>query len=107
MIGYRSDEELPRAATALREVHHRMKNDMNLVRSLLSIQAREAADGTAGEELLRAGRRVGVMSQVYDRLLSGSDMTRMELCPFVEEIAADLRDGGCCRASTSGPSAVR
>lgn len=78
----------------LREVHHRMKNDMNLVRSLLSLQAHAAADGAAEEMLMEAGRRVGIMSQVYDRLHSGPDMSTMELCPFLEEIAADLRYGG-------------
>lgn len=78
----------------LREVHHRMKNDMNLVRSLLSIQASHAAEGSAEEELQQAVRRVGILSQMYDRLHNGPDMQRIELCPFLREIASDLRSGG-------------
>lgn len=78
----------------LREVHHRMKNDMNLVRSLLSIQASRAGNAAGSEELLQAVRRVGILSQVYDRLHDGSDIRRIALCPFIEEIGADLRSGG-------------
>jgi two-component sensor histidine kinase/CheY-like chemotaxis protein len=75
----------------LREVHHRIKNDMHIIRSLLSLQA-ERVSGSAGREALEeASLRVGVMQEIYDKLYRGSDVRSVELGPFLRDLIADVQ----------------
>ena len=75
----------------LRESHHRMKNDLSILRSLLSVQADAAADPGLSAGLEEAASRLAVMSRVYQRL-SGSDQFRtIGLKPLLSEIVEDLR----------------
>jgi two-component sensor histidine kinase len=54
--------------TLLKETHHRVKNNMSAVASLLSLQSYEMPDGPAAEALLEAASRVQSMSVMYDKL---------------------------------------
>jgi two-component sensor histidine kinase len=76
----------------LREVHHRVKNNMGTVMSLLSLQSRaEAAPGVAAA-LLDARSRIQSMMMVYDRLYRSADFRNVSLPeylnPLIDEIIA-------------------
>ncbi|MFP4364616.1 MAG: PAS domain S-box protein [Spirochaetia bacterium] len=49
----------------LREGHHRIKNDMQTVRSLLSLQANRVENASAAEALREAADRIDVITQMY------------------------------------------
>ncbi|MEI6388340.1 MAG: PAS domain-containing protein, partial [Spirochaetota bacterium] len=54
--------------TLLREVHHRMKNNMNTIQSLLALQAEFAHDPTVAAALDDARNRLRSMEILYDKL---------------------------------------
>mgnify|MGYP006289117103 FL=1 len=87
----RIKELLTEKETLLREVHHRIKNDMNFVRSLLSLQANEAKSEEVRDSLDEASNRVSVMGRVYERLYRGGTFRRVQLNKLVEELVADLK----------------
>ncbi len=87
----RIKELLTEKETLLREVHHRIKNDMNFVRSLLSLQANEAKSEEVRDSLDEASNRVSVMGRVYERLYRGGTFRRVQLHELVEELVADLK----------------
>ncbi|MCX7787223.1 MAG: PAS domain S-box protein [Spirochaetes bacterium] len=74
----------------LREVHHRIKNNMNTVQSMLSIQGMMLNDQKASEALENAATRVRSMSFLYDKLYRSSSLTegsvRDYLPPLIHEI---------------------
>jgi PAS domain S-box-containing protein len=75
----------------LKEVHHRIKNNMGTIGALLSIQADASADPGARATLLDAASRVQSMMVLYDKLYrsegSASLSARDYLPALVEEIA--------------------
>ena len=68
----------------LREVHHRIKNNMSSVASLLSLQASSTANAEARELLLESVRRVESVQNVYEKLLHGTDYREVSIKSYVE-----------------------
>jgi len=81
----------------LREVHHRVKNNMATMGSLLSLQAESAADPYAKEALLDAEKRLRSMGLLYDRLYRSPSLVALSareyLEPLVDEILEKLMPG--------------
>jgi len=82
----------------LKEVHHRIKNSMNTIRSLLSLQAMSIEDPVATQALEDTESRVGSMMLLYDKLYRSVDYADMSaqsyLGPLVDEILANFPNSG-------------
>ncbi len=76
--------------TLLLEVHHRIKNDLNLIESLLSLQAREKSSSAAREALEEASNRVGIMSRIYDNLYRGNNLRAVRLRSLLDGLMQDV-----------------
>jgi two-component sensor histidine kinase len=77
---YRREQEIKVKDATIREVHHRVKNNLQTIASLLRIQARRSDSPETRRALAEATERVGSMAVVHD-LLAGSDA---ELIDFAE-----------------------
>jgi len=75
----------------LREVHHRIKNDMNVLRSLLSLQSRHTKNTEVSDTLKEATNRIYIMSSIYNTLYRGEDVNSLSLKPFVNDILEAIR----------------
>lgn len=64
-------QELITKDATIREIHHRVKNNLQTVAALLRIQARRANSPEARESLLQAMRRVSSIAVVHDTLSGG------------------------------------
>ena len=74
----------------LREVHHRVKNNLQIVASLLRLT--RCGDQATYEHVLQAAeRRVGSIALVHDILTRGSDLSRVELRPYLFALLESLR----------------
>ena len=71
----------------LHEVHHRIKNDMNVLRSLLSLQSRHTHIPEVADALEEARNRIYIMSSIYNTLYRGEDVKNINIKPFVEDIS--------------------
>ena len=74
----------------LREVHHRVKNDLNFVYSLLSLQASQTPHAAAQQALSEAGDRVLVLTDIYATLTARDTATAVSLRPLIETITDNL-----------------
>jgi two-component sensor histidine kinase len=76
----------------LHEVHHRVKNNMGTMVSILSLQSRACGEGPAREALLDAMGRLQSMGTLYDKLYRSEELREMSLRDYlpalVEEIVA-------------------
>lgn len=70
----------------LREVHHRVKNNLQMVASLLNIQARAAGDESEALGLARAHDRVQLLALVHQRIYGSGEVRALRL----DELAADI-----------------
>ena len=78
----------------VREVHHRVKNNLQVVASLLNIHGRSAETPAAGEAYASISRRVGALSIVHRNHFAEMEENRgIALRPLLSELAAELRAG--------------
>ena len=71
----RRERELVGKDTAIREIHHRVKNNLQTVAALLRLQARRLGDDdeTAREALTEAERRIGSIAVVHETLARAAE----------------------------------
>lgn len=67
------ERELITKDVTIREIHHRVKNNLQTVASLLRIQSRQTASEEVKESLSQAMRRVSAIAVVHDVLSEGID----------------------------------
>jgi two-component sensor histidine kinase len=78
----------------VREVHHRVKNNLQVVASLLNIHGRSAETTDARAAYAGIGRRVGALSIVHRNHFAEMEENRgIALRPLINELAAELRAG--------------
>ena len=76
--------------TLLQELHHRVKNNMQLISSLLRIRANTLADPRATDALQDVEVRIMAMAAVHERLYEPSANGRIDLGSYVAGLAGDI-----------------
>jgi two-component sensor histidine kinase len=74
----------------MQEVHHRVRNSLQLVQTLLSLQARGQEPALA-ERLQEAATRVRTIGAVHGRLYQGGSVTESDAALYVAGLLDDLR----------------
>jgi PAS domain S-box-containing protein len=76
--------------TLLREVHHRVKNNMQVIISLLKLQASYLKDSCNKEMFKDCENRIKAMAIVHERLYRTSDMTSINFKYYVKQVANEM-----------------
>jgi len=85
------EHKLQEKETLLKEVHHRVKNNLQTVSSLLSLQSRSIEDKKISGIIKSSQNRVVSMAMVHEMLYKRDDYTsKIELKPYVEELCEYL-----------------
>jgi two-component sensor histidine kinase len=74
----------------LREVHHRVKNNLQVVCSLLRLQSRSLTDSSARTVFKRSEERIQSMALVYDKLYRGNGYDTVPLDEYLREMVNQL-----------------
>ena len=94
----------------LREAYHRIKNDMNLVRSLLSLQATASGNPDTRQALESSASRISVIAQTYEQVYLSADLQTVALRPLIDAAMQSLRQltaaSGCAIHAESDESTV-
>jgi two-component sensor histidine kinase len=72
----------------MREIHHRVKNNLQVVSSLLNVQSKYSEHEDAKSALIEGRDRVLTMAMIHQKLYRSDDLTAINLKEYVEEIAA-------------------
>ncbi|MEO5360653.1 MAG: response regulator [Nitrospirota bacterium] len=76
--------------TMLREIHHRVKNNMQVIISLLKLQAAYLKDNCNKEMFKDCENRIKAMAIVHERLHRTSDMTNINFKYYVKQVANEM-----------------
>ena len=76
----------------LKEVHHRIKNNMSAVMSILSLQVRTLTDSAAIEAINGAKNRVQSMMVLYDRLYRSDDFKNLSTREYIPLLVEEIVD---------------
>jgi two-component sensor histidine kinase len=95
----RITEALQEERVLLREVHHRVKNNLQMVASILSIQARSAEDEAEARGLARAKDRVQMLALAHARIYASGEVRDIALDQLAGDVARGLIAGRGAAAS--------
>ncbi len=76
--------------TLLQEVHHRVKNNLQIVSSLLKLQADSLVDKNAAALLKESQQRVLSMALIHERLYAGKLMAAVEFDSYARTLVNEL-----------------
>jgi two-component sensor histidine kinase len=72
----------------LREIHHRVRNNLQVISSLLNLQERALVDPAARAAMSDTRQRISALALIYRALYQGPDLRRVELRDFLDELIA-------------------
>ncbi|MCB0768683.1 MAG: sensor histidine kinase, partial [Flavobacteriales bacterium] len=84
------EQALKEKELLLREIHHRVKNNLQVISSLLSIQSRGITDLKAREAVRDSRDRVKSMALIHQDLYKEDDLTGIDLPTYVNKLARSL-----------------
>ena len=74
----------------LKEIHHRVKNNLQVISSLLNLQANQIKDPETAQVFRDSQSRVRAMSLVHERLYQSSDLARIDFAGYVQDVTRHL-----------------
>ncbi len=80
----------------LHEVSHRVKNSLQLVTSLLSLQAAQTADPAGRRAVIEARNRIAVVAGVHQRLYWSDDDDCIDLADYIRVLVEEMRASPEC-----------
>jgi len=76
--------------TLIREIHHRVKNNLQVISSLLNIQSRSIDDEKAKEAILVGRTRVRSMSLIHQNLYNKDNLSAIDMTSYLPTLAEDI-----------------
>ncbi len=74
----------------LQEIHHRVKNNLQVISSLLRLQSRHINDPEALEIFKESQKRVSSIALVHEKLYQSKDMASINFADYIETLARDI-----------------
>ena len=74
----------------LKEIHHRVKNNLQIVSSLLSLQSQYVNEPGSVELFKESQSRIISMALIHEKLYQTGDLTRINLSEYANELIGDL-----------------
>jgi two-component sensor histidine kinase len=79
-----------RQQVLLKEINHRVKNSLQIVSSLLTLQMGDGGDSDPRQRLLEASSRVSAIARAHERLYKNDDIEVIELGGYLRDVCSDL-----------------
>jgi len=77
----------------LREVYHRVKNNLQIIDSLITMQARQLSDPDAKAALQSLRNRVYALGLVHHQLMGSQNLQTFDVAPFLQELSSNIIEG--------------
>ena len=76
----------------LREIHHRVKNNIQVISSLLKLQYDYIKDKEAQEMLIESQNRIEAMALIHEKLYQTENLSRIDFKRYIETLTDTLFD---------------
>ncbi len=83
-------ESIAHKDALMREIHHRVKNNLQVISSLLNMQQRSLTDPAARAAMSDTRQRITALALIYRALYQSPDLRRADVRQFLEELIAQL-----------------
>ncbi|MEE3715882.1 PAS domain S-box protein [Tumidithrix elongata RA019] len=86
----RLESELRQKEMLIKEVHHRVKNNLQVVSSLLNLQSASIEDPNILEPFLESQRRINVMAAIHERLYRSGNLASLNFAEYIQDLVEDV-----------------
>lgn len=76
--------------TLIQEVHHRVKNNLQIISSLLSLQSNSLEDQKMKDYFTKAENRINLMGAIHEMLYQSEDLTRINYKYYIENLVQKI-----------------
>lgn len=76
----------------LKEIHHRVKNNLQIINSLLYLQASTSDDPNVRDALEKGQNRIHSMALVHEELYHSDDLERIDIIGYTEKLCQNLEN---------------
>jgi len=83
-------DSLTEKEVLLQEINHRVKNNLQIISSLLSLQSRDIQDPQVLRAFQTGQDRIGAMAMVHEKLYQSEDLARIDFGEYIRSLAANL-----------------
>jgi PAS domain S-box-containing protein len=83
-------ESLEEKKVLLREIHHRVKNNMQIINSLLNLQSQHVEEAETRDALKESQGRVLSMAMIHEKLYQSPNLTQIDFKDYIEKLASNL-----------------
>ena len=84
------DQQNKEKEVLLKEIHHRVKNNLQVISSLLKLQSRNVSDVTTQEVLAEGQNRVRSMALIHQNLYKDDQITGIHMPTYIKELCTGL-----------------
>ncbi len=77
-------------ASLLREIHHRVKNNLQVISSLLELQARQETDESVRDSIAEGRNRVKSMALIHQKLYQTEDLAEVDFQDYLDQLVQVL-----------------
>ncbi len=74
----------------LKEIHHRVKNNLQIISSLLNLQAGSISDQQTIDKLQECRNRVTLMALIHEQLYQSENLGRIDFAHYIQHLATNL-----------------
>lgn len=87
-----TERDLEEKKLMLNEIHHRVKNNLQVVQSLLKMSVRSLPDGEARTVTMNTAQRVYAMAMVHERLYQTKDLAGISVATYARDLFAGVTE---------------
>ena len=90
MISQKYEKEIARNELLLKEIHHRVKNNLQIISSLLKLQAAESSNSRVQEHFNEAISRIRAMALIHEKMYTNDDLAQIDIKSYLISLAQDI-----------------
>jgi len=84
------ETSLTEKETLLKEIHHRVKNNLQIISSLLSLQANRTDDEHLKRIMNEAKNRIGSMALIHQKIYQSGNLSSVDFQAYIEQMAQSI-----------------